>query len=55
MARAVFVHMPSAEAGQQAPYQAGTRAVIGTLEIGAQREANHRASYIRLLLDPVRP
>lgn len=47
----LFVHLPKESEGKIIGYRPGTWTASGTLELGAQTEANGRLSYVRLRLD----
>lgn len=51
-ASTLYLHLAGPLAGRSVPYRPGLVALTGTLQVGAQREADGRSSFVRLVLDP---
>lgn len=47
----LYLHLADAQSADTVPYRPGLVAVSGTLQVGAQAEADGRISFVRLLLD----
>jgi hypothetical protein len=51
-ASTLYLHLAGPLAARSVPYRPGLVSLTGTLQVGAQREADGRASFVRLVLDP---
>ncbi|SHN29764.1 hypothetical protein [Rhizobacter sp. OV335] len=51
-ASTLYLHLAAPLAAQTVPWRPGLVSLTGTLQVGAQREADGRASFVRLVLDP---
>lgn len=51
-AATLYLHLDGPLAARTVPYRPGLLSLTGTLQVGPQREADGRASFVRLLLDP---
>ena len=50
-ASVVYVHLADAQRSHAVPHLGGLLQFTGTLQLGAQREADGRVSFVRLALD----
>ena len=50
-ASTLYLHLAGPLAAQTVPWRPGLVSLTGTLQVGAQREADGRASFVRLVLD----
>jgi hypothetical protein len=50
-ASTLYLHLAGPLAAQSIPYRPGLVSLSGTLQVGAQREADGRSSFVRLVLD----
>jgi hypothetical protein len=51
-ASTLYLHLAAPLAARTISYRPGLVSLTGTLQVGAQREADGRASFVRLVLDP---
>ncbi|WP_457336065.1 hypothetical protein [Rhizobacter sp. P5_C2] len=51
-ASTLYLHLAAPLASRTISYRPGLVSLTGTLQVGAQREADGRASFVRLVLDP---
>ena len=51
-ASTLYLHLAGPLAARTISYRPGLVSLTGTLQVGAQREADGRASFVRLVLDP---
>jgi hypothetical protein len=51
-ASTLYLHLAGPLAARSVPYRPGLVSLTGTLQVGAQREADGRSSFVRLVLDP---
>jgi len=51
-ASTLYLHLAGPLAARTIPYRPGLVSLSGTLQVGAQREADGRSSFVRLVLDP---
>lgn len=51
----VYVHLPPEREGRRVPYEPGRLVLDGILQLGPQREADGRNSFVRLRLEPGTP
>lgn len=51
-ASTLYLHLAGPLADRAVPWRPGLVSLSGTLQVGAQREADGRASFVRLVLDP---
>jgi hypothetical protein len=51
-ASTLYLHLAGPLAARSIPYRPGLVSLSGTLQVGAQREADGRSSFVRLVLDP---